>query len=76
MPEKLPVALQQTLDNITQWCDEEGTDEFLGDDVGAPGGHLRALANRGKVSRNGKTKGRGSGAPIIWKLVRESIQRS
>jgi hypothetical protein len=70
MPERLPIALQRTLDNIIWWCDREEKDEFLADYVAAPRGHLRALANRGKVSRNGKMKGRGSGSPIFWKLVR------
>lgn len=72
MPERLPIDLQRTLDSIIWWCDREEKDEFVADDVAAPKGHLRALANRGKVSRRGKMKGRGSGAPIIWKLIRES----
>lgn len=72
MSERLPIALQRTLDNIIWYCDQEEKDTFIGDDVAAPKGHLRALANRGKVGRKGKMKGRGSGAPTIWKLIRKS----
>ena len=72
MPERLPIDLQRTYDRILWYCNREEKDAFVGDDVAAPKGHLRALANRGKVCRNGKVGGRGGGAPIIWKLVRES----
>ena len=72
MTARLPLALQETYDQILWWCAKEETDEFIASDVGAPRGHLRALANRGKVSRNGKMKSRGTGAPIIWKLVRDA----
>jgi len=67
---KLPIALQRTYDQIIWWCAREGKDEFLADDVGAPRGHLRALANRGEVRRKWKAKGRGGGSPHIWMLIR------
>jgi hypothetical protein len=69
MSEKIPIPLQQTFDNIIRWCARNKKNEFVGDDVAAPKGHLRALANRGKVIRVGKVKGRGSCAPIIWKII-------
>lgn len=70
MSERLPIKLQRTYDAIIWYCDREEVGEFVAEDVAAPKGHLRALRNRGKVRRDRKMKGRGSGAPIIWKLVR------
>ena len=72
MPARLSIALQRTIDNVIWYCDRKGKDDFIADDVGAPRGHLRALANRGRVSRNGKLGGRGGGSPIIWKLIRDA----
>lgn len=72
MSERLPIDLQQTYDAIIRYCEKKGVDEFTGDGVGAPKGHLRALGNRGKIRHGTKIRGRGSGSPFTWKLIRKS----
>ena len=48
---RLPYRYQKTLDAIIKWCEENNITKFTGQDVGAPKGHLRGLANRGRIKR-------------------------
>ena len=67
---RLPWRYQKTLDAITKWCEENNITKFTGQDVGAPQGHLRGLASRGRIKRALEDKiGSNGKHGHSWRLV-------